>query len=99
MNYEPLTMNLIAKHILVKGKVQGVFFRKNTKQVAEALNVAGWIKNTKEGNVEIFAQANKDAIEKLIAWCRQGPAKAAVKDVEIKDAATDESINNFLIEY
>ena len=92
-------MNLTAKHILVKGKVQGVFFRKNTKQVAEALNVAGWIKNTEEGDVEIFAQANKDAIEKLITWCRQGPPKANVEDVEIKDAAIHKSINNFSIEY
>jgi acylphosphatase len=92
-------MILIAKHILVKGQVQGVFFRKNTKQVAEALNVDGWIKNTKEGNVEIFAQADKDAIEKLIAWCSQGPPRANVEDVEIKDAAIDKSINNFSIEY
>ncbi len=99
MNYEPLTMNLTAKHILVKGKVQGVFFRKNTKQVAEALTVAGWIKNTEEGNVEIFAQANKDAIEKLIDWCRHGPPKANVEGVEIKDAAIDDSICNFSIEY
>ena len=92
-------MSLIAKHILVKGKVQGVFFRKNTKQVAEALNIAGWIRNTEHGNVEIFAQANKDAIEKLIEWCRHGPPKADVEDIEIKQAAIDKGIKNFSIEY
>jgi acylphosphatase len=92
-------MNLTAKHILVKGKVQGVFFRKYVRQKANDLDITGWVKNTEQGNVEIFAQANKDAIEKLIAWCWQGPPKANVEDIEIKDAAMDKSINNFSIEY
>jgi acylphosphatase len=92
-------MNLTAKHILVKGKVQGVFFRKYVKQKANDLNITGWVKNTEQGNVEIFAQANNDAIEKLIAWCRHGPPKAIVEGVEIKDAAIDNSIRNFSIEY
>ncbi len=92
-------MNLTAKHIVVKGKVQGVFFRKNTKQIADDLNISGWVKNTDEGHVEIFAQAFEDEVEKFIHWCKQGPSKADVENVEIKDAKPDNSINHFSIKY
>ena len=92
-------MSLIAKHILVKGKVQGVFFRKHTRQVATDLKINGWVKNTDDGNVEIFAQADEDAIKDFIAWCKQGPPKADVENVEVKDIEADNSINHFSIEY
>jgi acylphosphatase len=92
-------MNLIAKHILVKGRVQGVFFRKNTREVAEALNITGWVKNTDEGHVEILAQADRDAVEQFIKWCRQGPPKAYVEKVEIEDANINTNIKRFSIEY
>ncbi len=91
-------MSLTAKHILVKGKVQGVFFRKTAKQVADELHVAGWVKNTDEGHVEILAQATKEAMEKLIKWCRQGPPKADVIDVIINDAELNNSIKEFYID-
>ncbi len=92
-------MSVTAKHIIVKGKVQGVFFRKNTKQIAEELNVAGWVKNTDDGHVEILAQASNEAIEKLIAWCKQGPPKADVKEVQVKEVNINYSINRFSIDY
>ena len=92
-------MSLIAKHILVKGEVQGVFFRKSTKKIAEALNITGWVKNTEEGNVEIFAQASEEEIDQLIEWCKQGPPRAEVEDVEVKDAKPDHSVKRFSIAY
>jgi acylphosphatase len=98
MIYELLTMNLTAKHITVKGNVQGVFFRKNTKEVAINLNVKGWVKNTDDGNVEILAQGNEDAIEQLILWCKHGPPKATVTDVIVKEIKPDNSLQEFLID-
>lgn len=92
-------MSLTAKHILIKGKVQGVFFRKNTKHVATDLNIAGWVKNTDEGYVEIFAQATENVLQQLILWCKQGPPRADVKDVEIKDTDVDDNVKNFSIKY
>ena len=92
-------MNLTAKHILVKGKVQGVFFRKNTKQIADDLNIAGWVKNTDDGHVVIFAQAFEDELMKFINWCKQGPPKADVENVEVRDAKPDGSIKHFSIKY
>jgi acylphosphatase len=90
-------MSQTAKHILVKGKVQGVFFRKNAKQIADELKINGWVKNTDEGDVEIIAVSDEDAIKKLIEWCRQGPPKAEVKDVIVEDTETNESFKNFYI--
>jgi acylphosphatase len=90
-------MSQITKHIIVKGKVQGVFFRKNTKQIADELHIKGWVKNTNDGDVEIIAVADEDAIKKLIEWCREGPAKAEVKDVMVEDAEMNESFKNFYI--
>ena len=92
-------MSLIAKHILVKGDVQGVFFRKTTKQVAETLHITGWVKNTDEGDVEIFAQASEDKVDQLIEWCKQGPPRAEVKAVEVNEAKPDTSIKHFSIAY
>ena len=92
-------MNPTAKYILVKGKVQGVFFRKSAKQVAEALNITGWVKNTAEGYVEIFAQASVDEVDQLVEWCKQGPPRAEVKEVTVKDAKPDSSIKHFFITY
>ncbi|MBV9962431.1 MAG: acylphosphatase [Parafilimonas sp.] len=92
-------MNLTAKHILVKGKVQGVFFRKTAKQIAENLNIAGWVKNTDEGHVEIFAQAFEEELTKFIHWCKQGPPKADVKNIEVEDVEPDESVKHFSIKY
>jgi acylphosphatase len=90
---------MTAKHILIKGKVQGVFFRKNTKQVATDLNINGWVKNTDDGDVEILAQATEHAIEEFIHWCKQGPPKADVKGVEIKDINVDDDVKSFSIKY
>ncbi|MEP6464977.1 MAG: acylphosphatase [Parafilimonas sp.] len=90
-------MNLTTKHIVVKGKVQGVFFRKHTKKVADELNIQGWVKNTYEGHVEIIAHGMEDAMIKLIEWCRQGPPKADVSDITVKDIIADESFKSFYI--
>lgn len=92
-------MNVTAKHILVKGKVQGVFFRKETRRVAETLGITGWVKNTNEGHVEIFAQADDEAVQQLILWCRQGPPRADVKDVEVNDVQPDINIKNFSVQH
>lgn len=68
-------------HLIIKGKVQGVFYRASAKDVAEVIGVTGWVKNTEEGNVEIMASGTEDQLQQLIAWCKQGPSKATVTDV------------------
>lgn len=68
-------------HLLIKGKVQGVFYRATAKKIADKLNLTGWIKNTKEGNVEAMVTGNKEQLEQFVNWCKKGTENAEVKEV------------------
>lgn len=68
-------------NLIVKGKVQGVFFRAEAKKSADKLGVKGWIKNREDGNVEIMAKGSEDALDAFISWCRKGSDKAKVDSV------------------
>lgn len=70
-------------NLIVKGKVQGVFFRASAKQTADKAGITGWVKNRHDGNVEIMANGTEEAIQSFIAWCRKGPARAEVAEVII----------------
>ena len=72
-----------AVHLFVRGRVQGVFFRAGTQKAAEGLGLAGWVKNCGDGSVEIHAEGNKEKLEELIAWCRQGPPMASVSNIDL----------------
>lgn len=71
--------------IIVHGKVQGVFFRKNTKDKAGETGVTGTVRNKTDGTVEVIATGNADAIDKLLDWCRQGDPPAEVEHVEVQE--------------
>jgi acylphosphatase len=75
-------------HLLIKGKVQGVFFRATAKDVAEELGMRGWVKNTSEGNVEIAASGEDEQVERFIEWCKAGPSMAKVSEVVVEETAT-----------
>lgn len=70
-------------HLIIKGEVQGVFFRATAKDMADEIGVTGWVKNTNEGNVEIVANGSNDQLQKFMDWCKLGPRRANVTDVEI----------------
>ncbi len=74
-------MSFYTHHINVKGKVQGVFFRKYTQRKAVELGITGWVRNCDDGSVEITAQGTEKAIEDFLSWCRQGPAAAKVGEL------------------
>ncbi|KAA2239643.1 acylphosphatase [Chitinophaga agrisoli] len=76
----------VHKEIIVKGKVQGVFFRASTKQAADALGIAGQVRNLPDGSVWIAAEGDETTMEAFIAWCRQGPSRAEVSELQLKDA-------------
>lgn len=72
-----------AVHLLVHGRVQGVFYRASTQKSAEGLGLTGWVKNCADGAVEIHAEGNREKLEELIAWCRQGPPSASVSGTDL----------------
>jgi acylphosphatase len=68
--------------IIVNGKVQGVFYRQTTREIADQLGIKGSVKNKPDGTVEIIATGTKEQLNELIDWCRQGPPRAAVSAVD-----------------
>ena len=68
--------------IIVKGKVQGVFYRASTKAVADQLGVKGSVKNEPNGDVVIVAEADDLALEMFLEWCHDGPEHAVITSVE-----------------
>jgi acylphosphatase len=70
--------------LIVKGRVQGVYFRASTVQQARHRGLTGWVMNRQDGSVEVVAEGRSDSIEELIAWCRQGPPGARVDEVDLQ---------------
>ncbi|MEO7291767.1 MAG: acylphosphatase [Ginsengibacter sp.] len=70
-------------HLLIKGKVQGVFYRVTAKKVADKLKLTCWIKNTKDDDVEVIITGDEDKLQEFILWSKKGPEKAYVEDVII----------------
>lgn len=69
--------------ILIKGDVQGVFFRASAQKVASGLQITGTVKNTKEGHVEVIANGLQKQLDQFIEWCREGPTKANVEEINV----------------
>jgi acylphosphatase len=67
---------------VIRGKVQGVFFRASTVEKAASLNIKGYVKNRNDNSVELDAEGNKEQLEQLLQWCHEGPPAASVESVE-----------------
>jgi acylphosphatase len=86
---------MIARRLVIRGSVQGVGYRYAMVEAARALDVAGWVRNRRDGTVEAFAQGDAAAIEAIIAWCRRGPPAARVTDVETLAIEADTGVGEF----
>ncbi|KGF73718.1 acylphosphatase [Neosynechococcus sphagnicola sy1] len=73
--------DVIGVHIWITGKVQGVAYRAVTRQVAVQLGLGGWVRNLPDGRVEAVFEGDRQRVEQMLAWCRQGPPAAVVSDV------------------
>ena len=76
---------MITRHLLIRGRVQGVYFRESMRQRARQLGVTGWVRNRTDGTVEAMVQADADNVTTIIEWAWSGPAAASVSDVRIED--------------
>lgn len=76
----------LTRHLVIHGRVQGVWYRESMRLEAERLGVTGWVRNRGDGAVDAVVQGEEDAVVALIAWCREGPPAARVDDIEITEA-------------
>lgn len=67
----------------MSGRVQGVFFRDSVQRMAESRGVAGWVSNRADGRVEAVFEGPEEAVEAMVDFCRQGPRRAEVTDVDV----------------
>ena len=92
-------MAKIRKHVIIKGRVQGVWFRATIQERALACGATGWVKNTYNGYVEAVLEGDGGEVEKLIRWCYKGPPGAIVKGVQVKTEVYTGEYSTFLIKY
>ncbi len=71
-------------HVHVRGRVQGVFFRMETRDRARSLGLEGWVRNCRDGTVEAVFEGDRARVESMVDWCGRGPAGARVDDVDVK---------------
>jgi len=88
-------MNTI--HIIVSGRVQGVYFRAHTKKQAIKQGITGFVRNKEDGSVEIVACANQQSLDSFVSWCNKGPLLAKVSNMLVNDHSTIESFTQFKI--
>ena len=87
----------VQKSIQVKGFVQGVSYRKQTRSVAMRLGVNGWVQNLSDGTVEACLEGEEQSVDAVIAWCAFGPKKGKVDEVQITGYQIDTSFSEFKI--
>jgi acylphosphatase len=74
---------VVRRRVVVTGRVQGVWFRESCRQEAEALGVTGWVRNLPDGTVEGGFEGASAAVDRLVAWCHEGPSRARVDRVDV----------------
>jgi acylphosphatase len=75
-------------HLLISGKVQGVFFRDSARKMAQELDITGWIKNRRDEKVEAIISGNEQAVKDFIRWAKTGPERAHVDKVSVSKQPT-----------
>lgn len=72
-------------HLLISGKVQGVFFRESARKLAEKINIKGWVKNRTDEKVEAMISGEESDVNDFINWCHTGSERAEVTDVLVSE--------------
>jgi acylphosphatase len=85
-------------HVFVTGKVQGVYYRANTRDTAREVGVDGWVRNLDDGRVEAVFEGAEAAIEELLEWCHTGSPRARVDDVTV-DYEEPDGLDGFEIRW
>lgn len=80
-------MNEVTRRLVIRGRVQGVFYRESMRQEAVRLGVTGWVCNRLDGGVEAVVHGPPEAVDGIIAWCKLGPPDAHVASVQVHEAS------------
>lgn len=98
-NSLPADKESISVRLIVRGKVQGVYFRFNMQQVATKNSVVGWVRNLPDGNVEALLEGNKEDVNQVVQWSKIGPENARVDEVKMDYGEYTGKYKDFIIRY
>jgi acylphosphatase len=90
-------MAVVRVRLRITGRVQGVYYRASARDEARALGLTGWVRNLPDGSVELVAEGEEPRIDRLVAWCRQGPPGARVDEVEVSRSEPTGEFRDFRI--
>jgi len=86
-------------HVIIHGRVQGVFFRLETQKAARQFGAVGWVRNLPDGTVEAVMEGAAEAVESLLNWCHQGPRMARVDKVDVSREDFTGEYDSFEVTY
>jgi acylphosphatase len=86
-------------HVIVEGRVQGVYFRAYTKDAAVKLGLSGWVRNRPDGSVEALIEGEKTAVEKMLQWLHKGSPHSLVETVHVIEEPSVGDNPTFEIQY
>jgi acylphosphatase len=89
----------VRAHVIVSGRVQGVYFRYATREEAAMRGIKGWVRNLPDGRVEAVFEGEKEIVDQMIDFCQYGPANAKVASVEITWEEYTGEFKDFFIRY
>ena len=92
-------MKTAKAHLLIEGRVQGVFYRAFTRNLASKLGLNGWVSNLYDGRVEALFEGSRESIEQAIQECRKGPAGSSVSNIDVRWEESSEEYKSFEIRY
>jgi len=89
----------VRAHVIISGRVQGVFFRMNTARAANRFGVCGGVRNTRDGNVEAVFEGDEERVNAILEWCNTGDAPARVLSVDLEWEEFTGAYSSFDITY
>ena len=92
-------MEKIRARVMIEGRVQGVFFRHHTQDIAFRLGVKGWVKNHRDGRVEAVFEGDQERVDQIIQWCHRGPSGARVIKVYVTWENYTGEFDDFFVTY
>ncbi len=92
-------MDMARAHVVIRGLVQGVFFRATTRDRAIEQGVKGWVRNLPDGSVEALFEGRREDVEAIVRWCHKGPLGARVEKVEVEWQDYRGEFNGFEVRY
>ena len=95
----PASTENVCGHLLITGKVQGVFFRAYARDQAVQLRLTGWVRNTADGKVEAVVEGSQDKVESFVTWCRLGPPSSQVTDMRVEKQEYRGEFKQFSVRY